>query len=79
MSCDKKKVTLTVNGEERTVTAYPQSPLLDAIRDDMRESAVQLRCGQGRCGGCVVLLDGKRVLACDIAIARADKRSVTII
>ncbi len=68
-----------VNGEERIVTTDPESPLLDAIRDDMRESSVQLRCGEGRCGGCVVLLDGKRVLSCDIPISRADKRSITII
>jgi len=75
----KKKITLTVNGREKIITADPQSPLLDAIRDDMRESSVQLRCGEGRCGGCVVLLDGQRVLSCDIPISRADGRSVTII
>ena len=80
MAHDKKRtITLTVNGQERIITADPQSPLLDAIRNDMRQSTVQLRCGQGRCGGCVVLLDGKRILSCDIPIARADKRSVTII
>ncbi len=80
MSNDKKEeITLTVNGEERIVTADPETPLLNVIRDDMRESSVQLRCGNGRCGGCVVLLDGKRVLSCDIPIAWADKRSITTI
>jgi len=80
MSNDKKKkITITVNGQERIITADPESRLLDAIRDDMRESSVQLRCGEGRCGGCVVLLDGKRTLSCDIPISRADKRSITII
>jgi len=75
----KKTITLTVNGQERIIAADPQSSLLDAIRDDMRESSVQLRCGEGRCGGCVVLLDGKRILSCDIPISLADKRSITII
>ncbi len=80
MTDDKKnKLSLTVNGEERILMADPASSLLDAIRDDMRESSVQLRCGEGRCGGCVVLLDGKRVLACDIPISQADGRAVTII
>ncbi len=80
MSCERKKeITLTVNGQERIITADPESSLLDAIRDDMRESSVQLRCGEGRCGGCVVLLDGKRVLACDIPLSQADGRAVTII
>lgn len=31
------------------------------------------------CGGCIVLLDGKRVLACEVLIREADGRSVTII
>ena len=80
MARDRKRtITLTVNGQERIITTDPKSPLLDAIRDDMRDATVQLRCGQGRCGGCVVLLDGKRVLSCDIPIARADKRAVIII
>jgi len=80
MKGDKaKKITLTVNGRERLITADPASSLLDAIRDDMRESSVQLRCGEGRCGGCVVLLDGQRVLACETGISQADGRAVTII
>ena len=80
MSRDQKKtITLRINGEERTITADPDSSLLDAIRVDMRDSSVQLRCGEGRCGGCVVLLDSQRVLACDIPLSQADKRSVTII
>ena len=75
----KKLITLTVNGVERLITADPASSLLDAIRDDMREASVQLRCGEGRCGGCVALLDGQRVLSCDIPISQADKRSITLI
>ena len=76
---EKKTITLTVNGEERTITADPASSLLDAIRDDMRGASVQLRCGKGRCGGCVVLLDCQRVLSCDIPLSQADKQSITLI
>ena len=75
----KKKITITVNDQEKIITADPESSLLDAIRDDMRESSVRLRCGQGRCGGCLVLLDAKRVLSCDIPLWRADGRSITSI
>ena len=80
ISDDKaREITLTVNGQEKIITADPESSLLDAIRDDMRESSVQLRCGEGRCGGCVILLDGQRVLSCDIPLSQANGRSVTII
>ena len=73
------KITLTINGQKRLITVDQESSLLNVVRDDMRESSVQLRCGQGRCGGYVVLLDGKRVLACYVPILQADGRSVTII
>jgi len=36
----KKKITITVNDQERIITADPESPLPDSIRDDMRESPV---------------------------------------
>ncbi len=35
--------------------------------------------GEGRCGGCVVLLDGRGVLSCDIPITRADGREITTV
>ena len=72
-------VTLTINGKEKTINADSENSLLDAIRDDMLQSRVKLRCGQGRCGGCVVLLNGKRVLSCDIPISQADKRFIQTI
>ena len=53
MNDKKKKITLVIDGRDRIIIADPDSSLLDAIRDDMREAPVQLRCGQGRCGGCV--------------------------
>jgi aerobic-type carbon monoxide dehydrogenase small subunit (CoxS/CutS family) len=79
MSGDRIEITLTVDGQEKIITADPAGSLLDAIRDDMRQSSVQLRCGQGCCGGRVVLLDGQRVLACEAPISQASDRSVTII
>ena len=49
----KKKITITVNDQERIITADPESPLLDSIRDDIRESpviyylrSIRLRSGQ---------------------------------
>jgi aerobic-type carbon monoxide dehydrogenase small subunit (CoxS/CutS family) len=72
-------LTFTVNGSERKIAIDPERPLLDALREDLRLAGVQHRCGEGRCGGCVVLLDGKRVLSCQTPLAQADKRAITII
>ena len=72
-------VTITVNGVTRRITTDPDRSILHALREDLRETGSGLRCGEGRCGGCVVLLDGKRVLSCDIPIAKADQRTITTI
>ena len=72
-------VTITVNGVTKRITTDPDRSILDALREDLRETGSGLRCGEGRCGGCVVLLDDKRVLSCDIPIAKADQRTITTI
>ena len=72
-------VTVTVNGRERQITTDPERSLLDALREDLRLSEAKHRCGEGRGGGCVVLLDGRRVLSCEIPIARVDRLVVTTI
>lgn len=72
-------ITLTVNGKQKTIDVDSESSLLDAIRGDMFRSCVKLRCGKGRCGGCVVLLDGQRVLACDVPVSQAHGRRVETI
>jgi aerobic-type carbon monoxide dehydrogenase small subunit (CoxS/CutS family) len=72
-------VTVTVNGITRRINTDPQRSILDALRAHLRGTGSGHRCGQGRCGGCVILLDGRRVLACDTPIIRADGRTITSI
>jgi aerobic carbon-monoxide dehydrogenase small subunit len=72
-------VTLTVNGVARTVTADPQRPLLDVLREDLHLTGVKYGCGEGRCGACTVLLDGKPVRSCVVPVSLADKKSITTI
>ena len=72
-------VTLTVNGIERTVATDPQRPLLDVLREDLHLTGTKYGCGEGRCGACTVLMDGKRVLSCVTPVSLADKKSITTI
>jgi aerobic-type carbon monoxide dehydrogenase small subunit (CoxS/CutS family) len=72
-------VTITINGTTKRITTDPERSILDALREDLRGTGSGFRCGEGRCGGCVVLLDGQRVLSCDIPIIDADQRSITTI
>ncbi|MBM4027413.1 MAG: (2Fe-2S)-binding protein [Planctomycetes bacterium] len=72
-------VALTVNGVERTVTTDPQRPLLDVLREDLHLTGAKYACGEGRCGACAVLMDGRRVLSCVTPVSLADGKSITTI
>jgi len=72
-------VVLTVNGQERTVTASPWKRLLDVLRDDLRLTGTKEGCGEGECGACTVLLDGVPVNSCLVAIGQCGGRTVTTV
>jgi xanthine dehydrogenase YagT iron-sulfur-binding subunit len=72
-------VTLTVNGEPRTVALEPRVSLLDALRDHLDLTGSKKGCDQGTCGACTVLVDGRRVLACLTLAATCEGHEVTTI
>lgn len=72
-------VTMTVNGVQRAVTTDPERPLLDVLREDLHLTGTKYGCGEGRCGACTVLMDGKRILSCVTPVAMADKKAITTI
>ena len=73
------KVTLTVNGKKKTITTHPERPLLDVLREELHLTGAKYGCGEGRCGACTVLMDGKRVLSCITPVAQADKKAIITI
>jgi aerobic-type carbon monoxide dehydrogenase small subunit (CoxS/CutS family) len=72
-------ITLTVNGEKKTVTTDPQRPLLDVLREELHLTGTKYGCGEGQCGACTVLMDGKGVLSCITPAGRADGKAITTI
>jgi carbon-monoxide dehydrogenase small subunit len=72
-------VTMTVNGVERTVTTDPQRPLLDVLREDLHLTGPKYGCGEGQCGACTVLMNGKRVLSCTTPVLLANNKSIVTI
>lgn len=73
------KVHLTVNGQEKTINTDSRRSLLDVLREDLRLTGAKYGCGQGQCGACSVLLDGKRVLSCVTPVSSADKKTIVTI
>lgn len=70
---------LTVNGIKRTVMTDPERPLLDVLREDFKLTGTKYGCGEGYCGACTVLIDGKCVHACMTPVAMADNRVILTI
>jgi xanthine dehydrogenase YagT iron-sulfur-binding subunit len=73
------RTMMAVNGVPRTVEADSRITLLDALRDNLRLTGTKKGCGQGACGACTVLLDGKRVLSCLTLLAQCEGREVATI
>ena len=57
--------TLRVNGAEHEVSAEPQTPLLYILRNNLGLKGTRFGCGEGQCGACTVLFDGRAVQSCD--------------
>lgn len=72
-------VTLTVNGEERTVDVPGDTPLLWVLRDELGLRGTKYSCGVSVCGACTVEVDGSPTRSCVTPIAAAANRRVTTI
>ena len=56
--------TLVVNGIPRQVLVDSDTLLVDVLRNQLQITSVKVGCGQGQCGACSVILDGKVTRAC---------------
>ena len=73
------KVSLNVNGRERSVAVEPRKTLLDALRDDLLLVGTHAGCEHGVCGACTILLDGEPVRSCLMFAVQADGYAITTI
>jgi nicotinate dehydrogenase subunit A len=70
---------LQVNGAKRAVDTDPDRSLLSVLRDDLNLTGAKYGCGEGKCGACTVLLDGKPVRSCRTTVdSAASRKSRTI-
>lgn len=73
---DKVELALVVNGEDVTLQVPPLATLLDVLRDDLELTGTKYGCGEGECGACAVMLDGRVVNSCLVLAAECEGSKV---
>lgn len=70
------KVNLQVNGDWHVLDVGEKESLLDVLRERLRLTGTKNGCGEGHCGACTVIVDGKSRRACITRAARLDGSAV---
>src|SRR3954447_18028288 len=67
------------NGTRHRTEAEPSRSLLGVLRDDLDLTGSKYGCGEGRCGACTVLIDGKATRCCVTALGDCAGKQITTI
>lgn len=73
------KLNINVNGRETVLDVSPSKRLLHVLREDLGLTGTKRSCEMGRCGACMVLVDGKPVNSCLAMAYQCEGKSVTTI
>ncbi len=76
---EKVNLELTVNGETLAFLIFPNRTLLEVLREEAGLTGAKEGCGEGGCGACTVLLDGKPVRACLTLAVEAAGSAITTV
>jgi aerobic-type carbon monoxide dehydrogenase small subunit (CoxS/CutS family) len=72
-------ISLQVNGEPHELDVPPTRRLLAVLREDLALTGAKHGCGEGACGSCAVLLDGRPIASCLFPVGVAEGRAVTTV
>ncbi len=72
-------ISVKLNGENKTVYFEGHETLLDVLRDNLELTGTKYGCGQGACGACTVVVNGKAVRSCMMLFRRLDGAEILTI
>ncbi len=70
---------ITINGKEYNRVVEPSRHLVDFLREDLGLVGAKIGCGQGDCGTCTVIMNGRAIRSCVIPLSRAQDAVVETI
>jgi isoquinoline 1-oxidoreductase subunit alpha len=70
---------LLINGAKRRVDAEPEESLLSVLRNDLELTGAKYGCGEGQCGACTVLVDGRPTRSCVTKVGTVTGRPITTV
>jgi len=71
--------SLLVNGAEHRINVPPDESLLSVLRNRLDLTGTKYGCGEGQCGACTVLVEGKPVRSCRVSVSSAAGQKITTI
>jgi len=72
----KTAVSFTINGEPKEILVQPWQTLLDAMRDELLLTGTKEGCGNGNCGACTVILNGRAINSCCMLAVEAEGQQI---
>jgi aerobic-type carbon monoxide dehydrogenase small subunit (CoxS/CutS family) len=72
-------MVLNINGVQHEVNVKPEAGLLTVLRNDLDLTGSKYGCGEGACGACTVLINGKAARSCITAVSAVAGKEITTI
>lgn len=73
------QIEFKVNNKLHQIDVFPMSRLLDVLREQLQLTGTKEGCGEGECGACTVVLDGRIVNSCLVPVAQVNGAEITTI
>lgn len=75
----KNNIRFILNGKKVVVKTDPTKRLIDVLRDDFKLKGTKEGCGEGECGACAVIIDGKLLNSCLVSVGIVEGSNVLTI